>query len=150
MCYVLCVCVMKHVGQDELRMSLQFTLQLWDSLRLPSGWLNPPHPPTGLDSSWLATNVHRACYAKKISFEDWTQVNWFIICRLYKYRYVLTYLFGHVVSFNGKKSRFTFFVVSSTHFLSRCTSYKFGCALEALGFNTFKSTVHITVAVWKS
>lgn len=29
---------MKHVGQDELR--LQFTLQLCDSLRLSSGWLN--------------------------------------------------------------------------------------------------------------
>ncbi len=50
MCYVLCMFVMKHVGQDELRMSLQFTLRLCDSLRLSSGWLNPPppHPPLGL------------------------------------------------------------------------------------------------------
>lgn len=60
----MCVSVMKHVGQHELRMSLQFTLQLCDSLWLSSGSLNKASL-TRPDSSWLATNVNPACYAKK-------------------------------------------------------------------------------------
>lgn len=65
MCNVLCMCVMKHVGQDELRMSLQFTLQLCDSLQISSGWLNTALLLLGLSHRDLLQYVSCISYQKK-------------------------------------------------------------------------------------